>query len=418
MPIKGLTDQPATFPQIGILRKGAPRPESGKAPGKDLTYFRFDSKDARAIEDFTAAYADENGVLEPRQVNVIFPFATVEENFLTSKESYAASGLRSRCDGEIVSAIRLPSGQMQRQFAAPVPCPGQDFCKDCKNVGRLKVIIPELRRFAYVIAETHGIWDIVHLDRQLKAFYQAFGRLTGIPFVLSRVPEKISTPRGNGDRARSEKWLLNIGIHPDWAAAQLEAQRIHQLASANIYQIGGAIDLQSVPALPQRQIRQLPAKTANMDYRQSDEWRDFEVAISACIRSANLISLEENVTQAYNLIHQGIWPKQAGVAIDRAAEGAREAIEQLQVTPTISQSQPSKTGQLAAKALKEAATKVGLDWESAKEVLRIHYPGKSPAQLKEAGELEGAIELLLSASQPVKSPKPPSENLQQEPVPF
>ena len=46
MPIIGLTDRPASFPQIGILRKGAPKPERG--PGRDLKHFRFDTDDTDA----------------------------------------------------------------------------------------------------------------------------------------------------------------------------------------------------------------------------------------------------------------------------------------------------------------------------------------------------------------------------------
>jgi len=55
MPIIGLTDRPASFPQIGILRKGAPSEKKVNQQGKeyssfgrDLKHFRFDTDDADA----------------------------------------------------------------------------------------------------------------------------------------------------------------------------------------------------------------------------------------------------------------------------------------------------------------------------------------------------------------------------------
>lgn len=211
MPIKNLTDRPAQFPRIGILRKGSVKQERGgrQIYGKDLEGFRFDTEDADALTVFTAAYGDE-----PRQINVFLPYATTGENFQAWKELWTASALQHRCDGETcVRWLDRKSGKYQE---TPTPCPG-----GCKEVGRLMVIIPELRRMAYVQAETHSINDIVELQQNLMALEQGRGTLRGIPMILSRRPRNISTPRDNGQRARVVKWLLHIEAAPRWVDLQL-----------------------------------------------------------------------------------------------------------------------------------------------------------------------------------------------------
>jgi hypothetical protein len=208
MAIKRLTRE-ASFPLIGKLRKGGVRPESGKAPGKDLTYFRFDSDDAHATKCFTAAYGDQ-----PAQVNVFLPHQTASQNFSCWQEAYVAGGLTHRCDGE-TCVIWLDG---KKYSTEPKPCPG-----GCKEVGRLMVIIPELQRFAYVTVETHSINDIIRLQENLQAVEFLRGDLRGIPFILKRTPVEISTPTPDGKRARREKWLLSIEVDPVWASLQLEA---------------------------------------------------------------------------------------------------------------------------------------------------------------------------------------------------
>jgi hypothetical protein len=207
MPIKRLqrTEGQPQFPNIGKLRKGGERPESGKAPGKDLDYFRFTSDDDRAMAMFEAAYGKE-----PQAINVYLPMPTTDENFSSWQEAWVAGGLQHRCDGETCTIWLKPDGTYSQE---PKPCPG-----GCKEVGRLMVIIPELQRMAYVTAETHSINDIITLTDNLNAIESIAGTLTGIPFILKRVAKEISTPAGNGKRARRTKWMLSIEVDPVWAA--------------------------------------------------------------------------------------------------------------------------------------------------------------------------------------------------------
>jgi|GEM_PF-2540631 len=210
MAIKRLVRE-AQFPNIGKLRKGGVKPETGKAPGKDLTYFRFDTDDERASKMFHAVYGNE-----PSEINVYLPHQTTEQNFTCWQEAYVAGGLQHRCDGETCVIWLSPDGK--KYHTEPKPCPG-----GCKEVGRLMVIIPELQRFAFITAETHSIHDIMRLTKNLQAVEYLRGDLRGIPFILKRTPVEISTPAGDGKRARREKWLLSIEVDPAWAALQLES---------------------------------------------------------------------------------------------------------------------------------------------------------------------------------------------------
>jgi len=223
MPIKGLTDQPKQFKEIGQIRKGAPKPKDKKQPGADLTYFRptFEEGEDKAAAMFREIYGDE-----PREINIRLPFNTVDENFDAWQEAYVQSGLIHRCDGEYVQyEVDPQTGEALVMDgldvnSEQVKCDGS---ADCKPTGRLKVIVPELRRLAFMTVLTTSVWDILNISRQLEAIrYMNGGKLQKVPLVLTRRPREISTPSGKGGKkARREKWLLGIEADPDWVEAQI-----------------------------------------------------------------------------------------------------------------------------------------------------------------------------------------------------
>lgn len=218
MPIKGLTDRGApTFPKIGDIRKGAPKKKNGQV-GPDLKHFRYvpvgGEEEAAGI--FLQVYGKE-----PREINVFLPFDEIDRNFEAFMERHTASALQCRGDGETAFMWRDKGGKIQK---TPKKCP-TPACEGCKETGRLKVIIPELRRLAYVVVHTTSIWDILELTANLEALRKLTGNgLKGIPLVLKRRPREISTPRkGSNKRFRQEKWLLSIEADQRWVAAQLRA---------------------------------------------------------------------------------------------------------------------------------------------------------------------------------------------------
>lgn len=243
--IKGLTDRGGMLPEIGQLRKGAPAKTMQKGNkqirtyGADLDHFRFDTQDADALASFEAEYGKE-----PREVKVMLPFPSVDENFDAWREAWSASSLQHRCDGLKTVIWQDKQGKFHPSPDEQVSCPG-----GCKPVGRLKVIIPALRRYAFVTAGTTSVHDIMNLNAQLTALQETVGTLRGIPLVLKRVKRAISTPSGSGDgavRARREKWLLSVEPEPQWAAMMMAAYE----EAAKIALSGAHLQQLALPAPP------------------------------------------------------------------------------------------------------------------------------------------------------------------------
>lgn len=233
MPIKGLTtNHEAGFPEIGKIRKGD-RKINDKQPGKDLDYFRFVTEDRAAGLAFNQAFGDE-----PDELTVYMPFPTTNENFIAWKEDWKASSLVHRCDGETCVIWQTPNGKYSQE---PRHCPG-----NCKQVGRLKVILPALQRMAYVTVLTTSIWDIINLHQNLSALEFLRGDLRGIPLILRRRWREISTPSGkDSPRARRKKSLLTIEADPSWVSLQLEAQK-----QAALPTIAAPLQLEAAPFDP------------------------------------------------------------------------------------------------------------------------------------------------------------------------
>lgn len=160
----------------------------------------------------------------PTEIDVLLPFSTPGENFEAWREAYVAGGLTHRCDGEKVWYELDAEGH--RSVVAGVPDRACDGSRQCKPVGRLKVIVPQLQRLAFLTVLTTSVHDIMNLQRQLDALLQINGKLAGVPLILRRRPVMISTPSGSdGKRARREKWLLSIEADPAWVKAKLLAMK-------------------------------------------------------------------------------------------------------------------------------------------------------------------------------------------------
>jgi len=221
MPIVGLSDRVARFPRLGIIRKGAIK--TGNAPGKDLDYFRLDTKDEGIQAAFTQAYG-----MQPKQLSVLLPYQTTQENFECWWEEWTASCLRRRCDGEKQWLWLTQSGSYSRK---PIPCLKEKKECHCTTVGRLHIVLPQIERMGYFELQTHSKWDIIGVNENLMAVEMSAGRLNGIPFLLKREMRDVTAPIGtDGKKARVKKSLLSIEVHPDttsklFAALQAKADR-------------------------------------------------------------------------------------------------------------------------------------------------------------------------------------------------
>jgi len=230
MPIKGLSDRGLSFPEIGQIRKGAKKTEN--RPGQDLTYFRveFDERETKAKETFDEIY--KTG--KPTNIRIILPFNEIDRVWEAWLEAYTAGRMVARSDGEkyiyLVDTktgdVIVQNGEPYVKYDPKIPA-GYDYQNKpvfCKPSGRLKVIIPELARAAYMTVLTTSINDIANISAQLEAFSRLNkGRIAGIPFILRRRPKKISRPdsKDKTKRVRVEKWMLSIEADPEWVKAML-----------------------------------------------------------------------------------------------------------------------------------------------------------------------------------------------------
>lgn len=229
MPIKGLSDRGLAFPEIGQVRKGAKK--TANAPGADLTFFRveFDEREVEATQLFARAYGPQ-----PAELNILLPFNEIEKMWDTWLEAYTAGRLVARSDGEkYIYRVDTKTGAVLVKNGLPFMAykegevvgtwrnrkTNKDEPIVCKPTGRLKVVIPELKRLAYMTVLTTSIHDIINISGQLEALRSINGgNIAGIPLVLRRRPKKISTPGKdtNGNAARYAKWLLSIEADPEW----------------------------------------------------------------------------------------------------------------------------------------------------------------------------------------------------------
>lgn len=216
MGIIGLTDgNGPNLPKIGNIRKGDVKGD--RRPGADLGRFmRFTSEDMFVEQSFIEIYGDR-----PESIPVLMPGRTVDHCFVAWREQWGGSKLIHRCDGQHVVKYRdKASGQDVYPHFGDVACPYQHMSdtaqgkdrRPCSPVGRLNVIVPGLPVSGTVLVATTSKYDIAHINRTLEGYNDLIPNLTGVPFILTRRPQRIAGPSG----ALVEKWLLHLEIEPAW----------------------------------------------------------------------------------------------------------------------------------------------------------------------------------------------------------
>lgn len=250
MPIKGITDAPVEFPMIGRINKGAPK-EPNK-PGKDLEYFRVELDDPELQKKFVASYGEK-----PNQIDIIFPFTEINKVWDANMETYVATRRIAVSDGEYLSylldhstgEVLVRNGKAvrtftlngkERQLGQSVPHDpdtpvgtynGKDLM--LKPLGRLRVMIPALEQFGYLMLTTSSWNDCRNISANLLAYEDTLKKLgktiMGAKFRLVRHPRSVSIPdpRDPSKRKRVTKNLIYIETAPDWVSGTIkEIQRL------------------------------------------------------------------------------------------------------------------------------------------------------------------------------------------------
>ena len=247
MPISGIGG--TEFPRIGTIRKGDSK-ESGKSLNKrDLgPVFRviFNGADERTVEAqerFITAY----GSLQPEEIDAIFTVDSPEEGntWRFWLEAYDKGALVLQTDGVFIQYQRdrktglamvrngrdVETGECVRYDGSPA----YSYYSKKKKVnvpvypkahGYLRIIVPALRRLAYLELRTTSFWDCDNIDKNLRAIAHAHGSLKGIPCIVRRRLTPVSKPLDNGKRFWDDEWLVFVEAAPEWVddkLAQLEA---------------------------------------------------------------------------------------------------------------------------------------------------------------------------------------------------
>lgn len=210
MPIKSITTKEARFSQqIGKLFKGGERPPNGKAPGRNTDKFRFAL--AEGYENLASVLVELFGEQPTQFIDIRILGDTPAQVFPNWMESYRANGLIRRCDGEQQVKYLTDAGDYG---FTPIACLG-DKC-DCKPVGRLKIVFPQLQQATGVIGfftlATHSWNDVDHLWQFFNGLY-AMGNqkpLSQYTYTLFRENRLISTPGKDGTKGKRNESLLAL----------------------------------------------------------------------------------------------------------------------------------------------------------------------------------------------------------------
>lgn len=266
MPISGIGG--AEFPKIGTIRKGDSK-ESGKPLNKrDLgPVFRvvFNGTDERTVEAqerFVARY----GSLQPEEIDAIFTVDSPEEGntWRFWLEAYDKGALVLQTDGNWIQYQRnRKTGQAVVRNGRDVETedrvrygggPAYSYYSQKNKVdvpvypkahGYLRILVPALRRLAYLELRTTSFWDCDNIDKNLHAIAHTHGSLKGIPCIIRRRLTPVSKPLPDGKRFFDDEWLVYVEAAPEWVddkLAQLEAG-----AYSPTYQIASGIEQTDEP---------------------------------------------------------------------------------------------------------------------------------------------------------------------------
>jgi hypothetical protein len=241
MPIIGLTDQGASFPNIGKIRKGSPKQKNSKGEqiqGKDLDYFRLDLGEDNNSNPPLQGIPSKTEIMqlweqkfgkEPKAI----PFYLLDDEPDVAfqawfKEYKTNQELIHKCDGQTQHQWVTPQGTY---CFTQKPCEkavGRE-CK-CTKTGEMRIVIPELGLMGFFTVLTHSTWDILTISQNLQMIYNMAGRLKGVKLLLRRTPRKVTVPY-NGKKHLATKSLLSVEIHPAIASRLLNAVELQTFAA-------------------------------------------------------------------------------------------------------------------------------------------------------------------------------------------
>lgn len=202
--IPGITDR-RRLPRLGKVRLGE-MAEGKRGPYPSATdHFIFDEQVPELLKHF-----GDNCT----EIPIIFPSDDEDVFFPTARASYKRSGLFCKCDdGETAKRIWVPptkdskgdthGAEFVKQTGLDLedgemfelPCQGEHCpymqAKQCKNLGRLLFMVPDVPRLGvYEIATTsyNSITNVLAIVRWVR---DMVGTVAGVPFFLLLKPQQV-----------------------------------------------------------------------------------------------------------------------------------------------------------------------------------------------------------------------------------
>lgn len=224
------------FPEIARIRKGTKKQQRTSQSGRSYETFGADLKDKFRIDwlpgnEKTQAMFGNDIV---GHLVVTLAFNEIDMVWDNWYEAYTAGRMVARADGEKfiylvdteTGEVVVRDGKPYKEFDRDIPVGyyaksnGQKEPIFAKEHGRLRVVVPALRRMAYFTLVTTSATDCRLITEQLSALSDFAKRykfqLAGVPLVLRRRPYQISYKDPSGQVKRVEKYLVNIEADPDW----------------------------------------------------------------------------------------------------------------------------------------------------------------------------------------------------------
>jgi len=231
MPIIGATDRAsveARYPLVGRLFKGGPKRKRKRGDkeylifGEELSYFRFVSAKAGALDAFTKAFTDK-----PQSIRAYLPYPDVEKCFSTWIECWSGGGrllYRSNKKRTVRRWLEDRKAYSDRE-EDQIDDPGNP---DASWVGRLTLFFPELLQAGYpgtVMLTTHGKHDCTRISAALYALendcrWREKG-IAGVEITLSRQEVEHTDPDG----AKRKHWDVFVEPSERFVLAALEEAR-------------------------------------------------------------------------------------------------------------------------------------------------------------------------------------------------
>lgn len=246
------------LPRIGVIRKGAPKPERG--PGKDLDYFRLD----RAEPTVVTAWNEVLG-REPKAISGILPYTDPADNLSIWDELWQGKRLLWRGDGERLhvqlngnSYVRFAPGEGPAQPAAA----GESVNKlKVARITHLRILLPQLRIAGIFEIMSSSTIDADELWSNLMWIRSTVPTLQGAPVTVFRAGRQFNVPQADGNTMLVTKHMLHMMLDGRYLDALLPSPGAPPLLSP----------VQPAPALQSGQVDESPDEIDDGDYEEQPE---------------------------------------------------------------------------------------------------------------------------------------------------